>query len=58
MTLRHLKIFTEVCRTGSITRAAENLYMAQPAVSVAIAELERNYGIQLFERINKRLVIT
>lgn len=58
MTLRHLKIFTEVCRTGSITRAAENLYMAQPAVSVAIAELEKNYGIQLFERINKRLVIT
>lgn len=58
MTLRHLKIFTEVCRTGSITRAAENLYMAQPAVSVAIAELEKNYGIQLFERLNKRLVIT
>ena len=58
MTLRHLKIFTEVCRTGSITRAAENLYMAQPALSVAIAELEKNYGIQLFERINKRLVIT
>ena len=45
MTLRHLKIFTEVCRTGSITRAAENLNMAQPAERVAIAEQERNYGI-------------
>lgn len=58
MTLRHLKIFCEVCKTGSITRAAENLYLAQPAVSVAISELEKNYNIRLFERINKRLVIT
>lgn len=58
MTLRHLNIFCEVCKTGSITRAAENLYLAQPAVSVAISELEKNYNIQLFERINKRLVIT
>lgn len=58
MTLRHLKIFCEVCKTGSITNAAKNLYIAQPAVSVAISELEKNYNIQLFERINKRLIIT
>lgn len=36
MTLRHLRIFVEVCRTGSITKAAESLHLSQPAVSLAI----------------------
>ena len=36
MTLRHLKIFVEVYRTGSITKAAERLHLSQPAVSNAI----------------------
>lgn len=35
MTLRHLRIFVEVCRTGSITKAAESLHLSQPAVSLA-----------------------
>lgn len=58
MTIRHLKIFAEVYRTGNITQAAENLHMTQPAVSRAIAELEQYYGIRLFERINRRIYIT
>lgn len=58
MTLRHLNIFMEVCRSGSITRAAEELNMAQPAVSYAIRELESYYGVRLFERMNRRLYIT
>ena len=40
MTLRHLKIFSAVCRLESITLAAEEMNMAQPAVSYAIRELE------------------
>lgn len=58
MTLRHLKIFLEVCRLGSITQAAEELNMAQPAVSYAIRELESFYATRLFERMNRRLYIT
>ena len=58
MTIRHLKIFTEVCRTESVTRAAEALQMAQPAVSSVIRELEDHYQVKLFERMNRRLYIT
>ena len=45
MTLRHIRIFLAVCDNGcNVTRAAEALYMAQPAVSAAIRELEEEYG--------------
>lgn len=58
MTLRHLKIFVCVAKHLSMTKAAEELFIAQPAVSNAIAEIEKNYNIKLFERINKRLFLT
>ena len=58
MTLRHLRIFIAVADRESITKAAKELYIAQPTVSVAIHELEEHYGICLFERLNKRLRIT
>lgn len=58
MTLRHLEIFVEVRRMGSITKAADSLNMAQPAVSRVIRELEGYYGVQLFERMNRKLYIT
>ncbi|MFT9494694.1 LysR family transcriptional regulator [Anaerosolibacter sp.] len=58
MTLRHLKIFVAVCETGSATAAGEKLFIAQPSISLAIAELEDHYGIKLFDRISKRLQIT
>ena len=58
MTIRHLRIFTEVCRMESITLAGENLNMAQPAVSSAVKELESYYGVRLFERMNRKIYIT
>lgn len=58
MTLRYLKIFIAVYQSGSITKAAKKLYMTQPVVSRSIQELEKYYGIQLFERINHHLSIT
>ena len=58
MTLRHLKVFVTVCELNSITRAAEKLYVAQPAVSSAIKELEDYYDIKLFDRISRRLYLT
>lgn len=58
MTIRHLRIFLEVYRTGNVTRASENLNMTQPTVTRAIQELEKYYGVRLFERIKGRLLIT
>lgn len=58
MTLRHIKIFIAVCDTGSMTAAAKELFVAQPAVSFAIAEMENYYGQKLFNRISNRLYIT
>ena len=58
MTIRHLRTFCAVCEEGGITRAAEKLCVAQPSVSQTIAELERYYGVKLFERVGRRLVLT
>jgi LysR family transcriptional regulator, transcriptional activator of the cysJI operon len=58
MNFRHLKIFITVCEVGNMTRAAKELYMAQPSVSQAIIELEKYYGVRLFERLNHRLYLT
>lgn len=59
MTLRHMKIFCAICDANcNTTKAAKNLNMTQPAVSLAIKELEQYYGIVLFDRIGKRLQIT
>ena len=58
MTLRHLEIFRAVCARESITQAAEQLNMTQPAVSLAVKELEAFYGVQLLERMNRRIYIT
>lgn len=59
MTLRHMRIFLAVVDSGcNTTRAAEALGMAQPAVSLAIRELETYYGVALFDRIGRRLRIT
>ena len=58
MTIRHLKTFCAVCEEGGITRAAEKLCVAQPSVSQTISELERYYGVSLFDRVGRRLVLT
>ena len=58
MTLRHLSIFTAVADTLSMTVAARQLFIAQPTVSQSIAELERDLGTKLFERIGGKLHLT
>ena len=58
MTLRYLRIFEAVCRHMSITRAAQELYLSQPSVSLAIGELEKKYEVRLFDRIGKKLYLT
>ncbi len=59
MTIRHIKIFKAICENGyNITKASQQLNMTQPAVSMAIKELETYYGVKLFDRIGRRLSIT
>ncbi|MDD4688250.1 MAG: LysR family transcriptional regulator [Eubacteriales bacterium] len=58
MTIRHLKVFITVCKYNNFTRAAEELHIAQPAVSTTIAEIEKYYSVLLFERINKKIILT
>ncbi len=58
MTIRHLKVFVCVAQHLSMTKAADELFIAQPAVSNTISEIEKHYKIQLFERINRRLFLT
>ena len=58
MTLRHLKIFVYVADCGGMSAAAEKLYVSQPTVSQAISELEKYYGVRLFERLSQKLFIT
>lgn len=56
--LRQLEYFCAVARTGSFTRAAEDLGIAQPSLSEQIARLEQGLGAALFERLNRRIELT
>ncbi|HEY9852577.1 MAG TPA: LysR substrate-binding domain-containing protein [Leptolyngbyaceae cyanobacterium] len=58
MTLDQLRIFLAVAEHLHFTRAAEALYITQPAVSAAIQSLEEEYGTKLFHRIGRHIEIT
>ena len=53
-----MQIFRAVCEQKNVTRAAELLGMTQPAVSIAIRELESYYNAKLFDRIGRRIYLT
>lgn len=54
-TLRQIQVFVEVARSAGVSRAAEELSLSQSATSSALAELERQYAVQLFDRHGKSL---
>jgi DNA-binding transcriptional LysR family regulator len=58
VTLRQLSVFEAVARHLSFTRAAEELHMSQPAVSMQIRQLEDNLGLPLLDRLGKRIYLT
>lgn len=58
MNVMYLKYAIEIAKTGSISKAAENLYVAQPNLSRAIKELEGSLGITIFERTPKGMTLT
>lgn len=56
--LKPIRAFCQVARLGSITRAAEALFLSQPAVTLQLQALERELGLPLFERIGRRFTLT
>ena len=56
--LPQLAVFEAVVRLGSFTRAAEELYMAQPTVSVQIKKLTETIGVPLIEQVGKTIRLT
>ncbi|EBR9628971.1 TPA: DNA-binding transcriptional regulator YeiE [Salmonella enterica subsp. enterica serovar Enteritidis] len=57
ITLRQLEVFAEVLKSGSTTQASVMLSLSQSAVSAALTDLEGQLGVQLFDRVGKRLVV-
>ena len=58
LTLRQLKVFEAVAHHLNYTRAAEVLFLTQPAVSMQIRQLEKSLGVALFEQLGKRIHLT
>ncbi|MDY6901971.1 MAG: LysR substrate-binding domain-containing protein [Cyanobacteriota bacterium] len=57
-TLHQLRVFEAAARHGSFTRAAEELFLTQPTISMQIKQLTKSVGIPLFEQVGKRLYLT
>lgn len=58
MDLRHIRTFVTVAELGTVSKAASRLHVAQPALSRQIANLEDEFGIKLFDRVGRRLLLT
>jgi DNA-binding transcriptional LysR family regulator len=57
-TLHQLRVFEAAARHGSFTRAADELFLTQPTVSIQIKHLTTAIGLPLFEQVGKRLYLT
>ena len=57
-TLHQFKVFEATARHGSFTRAAEELFLTQPTVSMQVKQLTKSVGLPLFEQVGKRLYLT
>jgi len=58
LTLRQIEVFNAVARHQNYTRAAEELHLSQPAVSMQIRQLEEGIGLPLFEQVGKQMHLT
>lgn len=58
MDLRRLRTFVTVAEQGSVSKAALRLHISQPGLSRQLQELQREFGLRLFDRVGRRLVLT
>jgi len=58
LTFRQIEVFNAVARHQNYTRAAEELHLSQPAVSMQIRQLEEGIGLPLFEQVGKQMHLT
>lgn len=58
MNLNHLRIFHSVATHMSFTRAADELCLTQPGISKHVKQLEGHYGVKLFDRLGRKVVLT
>ena len=58
ITLRQLKVFEKVAKRLSFTRASEELFLSQPAVSMQVRQFQESVGLPLFERLGKKIFLT
>ena len=58
MDLRHTRTFVTVAELGTVSKAAQKLRVAQPALSRQIGDLEQELGFRLFDRVGRRLALT
>lgn len=58
ITLRQLEVFETIARLNSFTRAAEELFLTQPTVSMQIKKLTDDIGLPLFEQVGKKIYLT
>ncbi|WP_052050852.1 LysR family transcriptional regulator [Leptolyngbya sp. KIOST-1] len=58
ITLHQMEVFEAVARHGSYTRAAEELYLTQPTVSIQVKQLSKIIGLPLVEMVSKKLYLT
>jgi len=56
--MKHLRLVCSISQTGNLTRAAESLFISQPALSKQLAELEARLGLALFQRTQKAMLPT
>lgn len=58
LNFRDIEYVSAIAKSGSITLAAQNLHISQPALSIYVNKLEERLGVQLFNRIGKRFTLT
>ena len=58
LTILQMKYFCEVCRQQNITRAAQELHIAQPSLSLAMRTIEKQSGLNLFRHVGRSILIT
>jgi len=58
MNLHQLKILLAIAKHRSFTKAAQELHLSQPALSLHMKELEEEYGVDLFDRLGRSITLT